>query len=229
MTEDAYAQTSRRLRSPPAAAIAGIIFSLLYSFSFVLIRMAIPSSLTEQIVWVEAQRENVELALRILPFAGIAFIWFIAVVRERLGRLEDRFFSTIFFGSGLLYLAMSFSASAIAGGVIITYALVPDFSVDTTTYVLNRAIISQISNIYGVRMAGLCMTSLGTIWIRTRLMPPLLAYLTLLLAIGLLTGSSLSLWIVLIFPAWVLVVSAYILYLNLFSNRLRQSDGMTVE
>jgi drug/metabolite transporter (DMT)-like permease len=141
MTEDLYALKNHRLRSPRAAAIAGIIFSVLYSFSFILIRLAVPTSLTEQIVWVEAQRENVELALRILPFAGIAFIWFIAVIRERLGRLEDRFFSTIFIGSGLLYLAMSYSAAAIAGGVIITYALVPDFSVDTTSYVLNRAII----------------------------------------------------------------------------------------
>ena len=112
---------------------------------------------------------------------------------------------------------------------MITTALVPDFSVDTTTYGLNRAIVSQIANIYGVRMGGLFVTSLGVIWIRTRFMPPFLAYLTILLAIGLLTGLTLSLWMVLIFPAWVLVVSAYILYLSLFSTRMHRSDGMTVE
>jgi hypothetical protein len=43
------------------------------------------------------------LALYLVPFAGIAFLWFIGVLRDRLGELEDRFFATVFFGSGLLY------------------------------------------------------------------------------------------------------------------------------
>jgi hypothetical protein len=53
-----------------------------------------------------------------LPFAGIAFLWFIAVMRDRLGELEDRFFTTVFLGSGLLFIAMIFTAVAIAGGII---------------------------------------------------------------------------------------------------------------
>ena len=54
----------------------------------------------------------------LLPFAGIAFLWFIAVVRDRLGELEDRFFATAFLGSGLLFIAMVFNAAAVAGGII---------------------------------------------------------------------------------------------------------------
>ena len=56
-----------------------------------------------------------------MPFAGIAFLWFIGVVRDRLGRLEDQFFSTVFFGSGLLFLAMVFVSMAIAGGMVAGY------------------------------------------------------------------------------------------------------------
>jgi len=48
-----------------------------------------------------------------MPFAGITFLWFIAVVRDGFGRLEDKFFTTVFLGSGLLFLAMMFSATAV--------------------------------------------------------------------------------------------------------------------
>ena len=46
---------------------------------------------------------------------GIAFLWFIGVLRDRLGAQEDQFFATVFFGSGLLFLAMLFTAAAIIG------------------------------------------------------------------------------------------------------------------
>jgi hypothetical protein len=42
------------------------------------------------------------LAVNQVPFAGIAFLWFIGMLRDRLGEFEDRFFATVFFGSGLL-------------------------------------------------------------------------------------------------------------------------------
>ena len=42
--------------------------------------------------------------MNLIPFAGIAFLWFIGVLRDRLGEQEDRFFATVFFGSGLLFL-----------------------------------------------------------------------------------------------------------------------------
>ena len=51
------------------------------------------------------------LALNIIPFAGIAFLWFMGVLRDRFGQQEDRFFATVFLGSGLLFLAMLFAAS----------------------------------------------------------------------------------------------------------------------
>ena len=51
----------------------------------------------------------------LMPFAGIAFLWFIGVVRDGFGRFEDKFFSSVFIGSGLLFLAMMFVASAVVG------------------------------------------------------------------------------------------------------------------
>lgn len=46
------------------------------------------------------------LALGLVPFAGIAFLWFIGVLRDRVGVAEDRFFATVFLGSGLLFVGM---------------------------------------------------------------------------------------------------------------------------
>jgi hypothetical protein len=61
----------------------------------------------------------VGLALNLIPFAGIAFLWFIGVLRDRIGELEDRFFATVFFGSGLVFLATLFVTAAPAGGMLV--------------------------------------------------------------------------------------------------------------
>ena len=58
------------------------------------------------------------VALNLIPFAGIAFLWFVGVVRDRVGEREDRFFATVFLGSGLLFVAMLFVGAAVAGGLI---------------------------------------------------------------------------------------------------------------
>ena len=93
---------------PRAAAIAGIIFSIQLMTSFILIRVAVPANPLEAGVWLQTGAGKVVLALNLVPFAGVAFLWFIGVLRDRLGEREDRFFATVFLGSGLLFLARQF-------------------------------------------------------------------------------------------------------------------------
>jgi hypothetical protein len=95
--------TNQTLKTPRAAAVAGILFAVLFSGSVVLIRLSIPANVEDSGVWLKQRASTVTLAHSLLPFAGIAFLWFMGVVRDRLGRLEDQFFSTVFFGSGLLF------------------------------------------------------------------------------------------------------------------------------
>src|SRR5215813_6073524 len=210
--------TTQKLKTPRAAALAGILFTVLFTSSVALIRLSIPANPEDGGMWLKDSAGTVALALSLLPFAGIAFLWFMGVVRDRMGRLEDQFFSTVFFGSGLLFLAMTFVSAALAGGVLTTYALEPSKLIDSGMYTLVRTVMYRITNVYAVRMAGVFMISLGTIWVRTRLMPRWLAFLTYALALGLLLIISSSLWVTLIFPAWVGVVSAYILATNLRSR-----------
>ena len=153
----------RPLRTPRAAATAGILFAILQITSTVLMQLSIPTGSMEQVDWLAEQTGNISLALSLLPFAGIAFLWFLGVLRDRLGHLEDQFFSTLFFGSGLLYLAMTFVTAAIAGSLLAVYAFDPDLLVGSGIYVFGRAMIFKFNNVYAIRMAGMFMSVLGTI------------------------------------------------------------------
>jgi hypothetical protein len=72
----------------------------------------------------------------------------------------------------------------------------------------------QISNVYALRMAGVLLLSLGTMWLRTGVMPRWLAFVTYAVAMVLLFVTSLSMWVTFVVPAWVLAVSILILVLN---------------
>ena len=211
------ALTRQALKTPRAAAVAGIIFSVLFTASIVLIRLALPEELsgTNTAAWLQGNTATVSLALTLVPFAGIAFLWFMGVVRDRLGTLEDQFFSTVFFGSGLLFLAMIFASAAVAGGILASYAIAADTLTKSGVIIFGRAIMYTITNVYAIRMAGAFMISLGTIWIRTRVMPRLFVFLTYALALLLLVSSNLTLWLILVFPAWVFVISMFILIISL--------------
>ena len=165
--------TRQAVRTPRAAAVAGIIFSVLFTISMVLIRLALPEDLrgTNVAAWLQGNSATISLALTFVPFAGIAFLWFVGVVRSRLGSMEDQFFSTVFFGSGLLFLAMMFVSAAIAGGILGSYAIEADTLIKSGVITFGRAIMYTITNPYGVRMSGVFMISLATIWLRTRVMP----------------------------------------------------------
>jgi hypothetical protein len=85
----------------------------------ILLRIAVPEDTGEAATWLDEpwRKDAVALALNIVPFAGIAFLWFVGAVRDRIGAAEDRFFATVFLGTGLLFVAMLFAAAAVAGGL----------------------------------------------------------------------------------------------------------------
>ena len=199
----------RKLTTPRAAAIAGILFALLFATSITLLRIAVPQGLTIEVDWLERGATKITLAIGLMPFAGVAFLWFIGVVRDRLGEYEDRLFSTVFFGSSLLFLAMVFVAMAIAGSILAVGRIDAQISLSNEIIYFGRALMLQVSNVYALRMAGVSMISLATIWWRTGLMPRWLVIVTYLLALALLVIINLNLWVALIFPAWVFVISVF--------------------
>jgi hypothetical protein len=134
----------------------------------------------------------------------------------------------LFLGSGLLFLGMTFTAAAIAGGTLAAFAIDPDMVTSNGFHLVGRTISNRITSVYAIRMAGMFMIVLATIWVRTQILPRWLALITYGLALVLLISVGFTHWIILIFPAWVLIISAYILYLNfLFQKGELEIDGVT--
>jgi hypothetical protein len=207
--------TAQRLRAPRAAAIAGIVFSILLIISVVLLRRSVPADPLEAGAWLRTSARTVSLSLQLIPFAGIAFLWFMGVLRDRLGSKDDPFFATVFLGSGLLFLAMLFFSAAVVGGIIIAFAENPERVLGTATFAMGRAISFEIMNIYAMKMAGVFMVATSTLALRTGIIARWIAFLGYALALMLLLSSRSVDLILLVFPLWVLLVSLYILVANL--------------
>ncbi len=205
-----------RMKTPKAAAVAGIIFSSLMFAIFWLLRRSIPADPLEPGNWLGADTRQIELALNLVPVAGVAFLWFIGVLRDRLGQLEDRFFATVFFGSALLFLAMLFAAAAVTGAVtLLASSSEPGGLIDTATFHFARAVAYVVLNVYAIKMGAVFMFSTSTVVIYTGITPRWIAYVGYLLAFAVLIGSYYVAWSFAVLPVWVLLVSAYILTDNL--------------
>ena len=200
------ASTSRR-----GAAVAGIIFGILLIAAMVFLEIELQSGSTGTLAGLAEQGDLVALALQLIPFAGIAFLWFIGVERDRLGEHEDKFLSTVNLGSGLLYLAMLFVATALGTGFAAGYAFGPEPAPDNQAATFARALMSNLSTVFVIRMAAVFMISSATAWMQSRVMPTWVALVTYVAALILLFVVNISVWVSLLFPVWVLVVSIVML------------------
>jgi hypothetical protein len=178
--------------------------------ALVLLRVSAPAHAANLGAWLTdpQRRAGVAIALNLVPFAGIAFLWFIGVLRDRVGEREDRFFATVFLGSGLLFVAMLFVAAAVSGGLI---ANASSSLSNGSTLALGRNITSSLLNVYAMRMAAVFTLTTVTIARRTEIVSRWLTMAGLASALVLLVGIGISPWVELIFPAWILALSLDIL------------------
>jgi hypothetical protein len=207
------------LKAPRAAAIAGILFSVLLIASVLLVRESVPADRDELGAWLATRSSDVALAMYLVPFSGIAFLWFIGVLRDRLGAHEDQLFTTVFLGSGLLFLAMLFFAGAMAGGIVLAHAAEPERFAGSQTFRFARTIVHEIVNIYALKMAAVFMFVTSTLALRTRFLARWIAVLGYAIALVLILSSRYVEWQLLAFPLWVLLVSFYILWDSGTQNR----------
>ncbi len=200
-----------KLRTPRVAAIAGILFSTSVLVVFGLMRASVPHDPLEPGAWLKGGVREVALALNLVPFAGVAFLWFVGFLRDRLGAREDRFFATVFFGSALLLLSMLFAAAAVVGAIILAFHAAPEILLNSATFHFGRGLAYTMVNIYLMKTAAVFMITTSTIALYTRLTPRWLAIGGYAVAAVLLFGSYFIDWSLVVFPLWVLLVSASIL------------------
>nr|WSX53472.1 hypothetical protein OG409_33850 [Streptomyces sp. NBC_00974] len=191
------------LSTPRAAGLAGVLFAALMAAAIVLTRLGLPEGGGgDQVVVTSGQREAVTTALELVPFAGIAFLWFMGALREHSGEAEDRFVATVFLGSGLVFTASLFGAAAAAATVL---------DADQPQE-FGRHFAYTLLSTYGMRMAAVFVFATSTIGRRLGVFPrPLVLAGYLAGLVLLVVGSSLP-WSELVFPAWAAVVSTYILW-----------------
>ncbi|MFD0265024.1 hypothetical protein ACFVGY_00295 [Streptomyces sp. NPDC127106] len=205
------------LSTPRAAGSAGVAFAVLLGAAIVLVRTALPSGAAgEDLVLDEDGRTALTAAVHMVPFAGIAFLWFMGALREHTGEAEDRFLATVFLGSGLVFVAALFGATAAAGTVLA--AAEPE--------AFGRHFAYTLLTTYAMRMAAVFVFATSAIGRRLGVLPRPLNALGYLVGLVLLVVGASVPWSELVFPGWALVISLYVLRVaRRGPQRARHSDG----
>jgi len=200
--------TSRFWRSRRSAAVAGILFAVLLIAAMAMLRIALADDGLTALRTDPGRRALVRWSLNLVPFAGISFLWFIGVIREQLGSVEDRLFSTVFLGSGLLFLALLFTGAATTTSLI-RVATVP--SLDAAVWEYGTGSVHALVSVFAMRMAAVFTLAVSTVGLRTSALPTWVSFLGYASAAVLLVAADAQKWTQLIFPFWVLLVSVTIL------------------
>ena len=216
-------------RAPRSAGLAGIAFSALFLTFALLLGARPPTGLTEAglVEWFELTAKTpVTIAvLYVAPFAGIAFLWFLAVVRDRIGVREDRFLSTVFLGSGLLFVAMFWAAGAAIASLVAGNRLEGGPPLDVTTLETFRSLAFSALFVFAARAAAVFMIVTSTIALRTAVFPRWLVIAGYVIALVMLLSLSLLQWVLLLFPVWVFVMSLFILNSEIRAARAKPAGG----
>jgi hypothetical protein len=205
-------QAGRQIRAPWAASIAGILFSVLFTLALALLRSQPDTAEELRQLFTTGQDQAVVIGgLYLAPFAGIMFLWFVAVIRDQIGEREDRFFATVFFGSGLLFVALLFMAAAVASTPTTLVDYLGQAPPSTEAIVLVRALAYTILFAFATRAAAVFMLATAAIGIRSGVFPRWFALAGFLLGLALMVAVSFADWVILVLPAWVAFVSVFIL------------------
>jgi hypothetical protein len=190
--------------------VAGLLFSALITTSLGLMRLDPLSESAGTAGGPVHISDTWLVALYLIPFAGIAFLWFIAVLRRRIGRGEDQFFATAFLGSGLLFIAMLFAAGAAATAAVAAAQSGDERGVDPA-FLFGRSLASALFYVFTIKMAAVFMLVSSTIGRRTGFLPRWFVIVGTIGAVVMLLSVGFFEPLALIFPAWVAVVSILIL------------------
>jgi hypothetical protein len=203
------------IKTPRAAGAAGVLFAALFAAVVVLIHSVVPSNPHDAGTWLthSSSRREVQLALGLVPFCGIFFLWFMGAVRSRVGASEDRFFATVFLGSGLLFVAMLFVLAA-TFGALVSLAAANGGKPPLAVWQLGRVMTFNLTTVFAMRMAAVFTIAASTIALRVGAHSKVVAYLGFAVGVVLLFAASSAPWLLMAFPAWVFVVSVNLLVLS---------------
>jgi hypothetical protein len=208
-------EANTQVRAPWAASVAGLLFAILFTTGVLLLRgqPSIGATTSESLVIYGTGQDlpAVIAGLYMMPIAGIMFLWFIAVIRDQIGDREDRFFATAFLGSGLIWLGVVFAAIAIATSPSVAVRYLGQGPPTGGEIELLASVTYTLMFVYGTRAAAVFLITMSTLGMRTEAFPVWLARTGYVVGIALFLVVAFYDWIILIFPAWIALVSVFIL------------------
>lgn len=202
-------------RAPWAASVAGILFAILFTGAMALLRSS-PIGQQDDSALVRLFAEGgdwpiVVGGLYLGPFAGITFLWFVAVVRDQVGEREDRFFATVFLGSAILFVALLFAALAVATTPVVAVRYLDLRAPTAEETHLTRTLAYTLLFAFATRAGAVFLFSTATLGLRTQTFPRWFALTGYAAGLILLLVVTFWDWVILLLPAWVLVISVAIL------------------
>ena len=70
-----------QLTTPRPAAVAGILFAFLFGATIILILLKMPEGVGDSAEWMDSHGSGVLTATKLMPFAGITFLWSLGSIR----------------------------------------------------------------------------------------------------------------------------------------------------
>lgn len=219
------ARARRGRRGPPVsdvvkyARIAGImavLFAGFYVAGLALVHSSPglhASDATFTAYYKSSSTALVTVGLNLVPFAGIAFLWHMNATRLLIAARTPAP-SAIPYGlqlvSGILFVALLFAGTAAAGAVALLKDLTtaPLPSVDVARGLLGVGY--GMVFVYAVRGAGMYAITTTTLLRSAGLLPRWLAVVGYLLAAFLLLSTTLNPVVMLLFPAWAVLVGVVV-------------------
>jgi hypothetical protein len=208
------------------AALSGVVFSILLIISLVLVRFSIPSiqTATGGLLTYPSRSHSIETALELVPFAGVAFLWFLGVLRNHLAQFENPLISTVLYGSGLLFIACLFGATAVGSGMLHAVST-GQIHLPSDIFFTSLRVSEAFMNVLGIKMAGVFMFTLCSLGLRTRIFSRRTSYMGFTCGAILVLAITSSAWIALLFPLWTLILSAELLFT---SPHLKAEEKITL-
>jgi len=207
-------RSRRRLASVEAAAIAGVVCAVGWSLSLrgLLSAPGLEASDAAIAAWYDdtSNATATLVWLQVLVVATIAFLWFVGVVRGRLGEFEPRLFGTVYFGSSILLAALLFvGAAMIAAPSILVVA--GDRAPDPSDAAITRAAAVTLLSVFAPRVATLVMFSTASLARATGSLPRWLIWVTYAVGVVEFVNVSVATPTIYLVPAWIGLVSVVLL------------------
>jgi hypothetical protein len=212
-------EAKKRRQAAARTGWLAIVHALLILAAYVLLNPA-PNPSSDNTAFMEYYGSSsshtaiVVAGFYLLPFAGIAFMWFIIALRIWIRRtsegLRDEFYSTGQLVSGVVYLTLLLVAAA-SIAVLALDAGPADAGLDPQLARQFTELSWALAAVFAMRMAAVFVVTTAALGRRHGFLPKWFSLASYVIGAILLVGTSVSQLLVLVMPVWMLILGGLLL------------------